>query len=220
MKKHTCLFCGLALTVATLANALVICGESSFALPIGSVPIHVEIRIIEADESDYLRVSGAHTDSTGSVTNHNAVMRELGACKNTDLLMGAKIEMQPGQISVVKQITEYTYPTTYDMVVAAVTNGTTASQVVAVEPQNFVMREVGNIFSVLPEFKGDNGDETISVHMRPSITGEPEWKDYGAAYSDSDLEKIQFGRGGEIKRNCGGNKKAVKYNRFSRFLIS
>jgi len=187
MKNTTLLLRGLALMLAT-PLVVMADGESwrSWYIPTATPPvINLEIRFIEVDEDDYLRVWSAHEDDTGVVTNLNAVLRELNACKNTDLLAASKIATQSGQQAVIKDVAEYIYPTAYNVSEIATTNGAKVTQTVIVEPQNFVMREVGFVLDVTPTFEYQSGYEIIDICLTPSIVDEPEWRDYGNSYLDS-----------------------------------
>ena len=59
-------------------------------------------------------------------------------------------------------------------------NNSTTFTGAVVEPQNFVMREVGVILEVTPEVTPDGS--MINLSLTPSVVSEPTWKNYGSTY--------------------------------------
>ncbi len=113
----------------------------------------------------------------------SVVLHMLSSKQNTDLLSAPKVVAQAGVKATIKVVTEYIYPTEYDveMLESATGEGdaTTFSGAV-VEPQNFIMREVGVILEVTPEVTPDGS--MINLSLTPSVVSEPIWKNYGSTY--------------------------------------
>lgn len=87
------------------------------------------------------------------------------------------------QEAIIKVVTEYIYPTEYDL--QEYDSGSGDSDNVqnvypAVEPSTFEMREVGVILQVVPEVSEDG--QMIYLQLNPQIISEPEWVDYGFEY--------------------------------------
>jgi len=111
------------------------------------------------------------------------VLHMLSSKQNTDLLSAPKVVAQAGFTATIKVVTEYIYPTEYsvEMLESASTDGSTTTYSGAVvEPQNFIMREVGVILEVTPEVTPDGS--MINLTLSPSVVSEPTWKNYGSTY--------------------------------------
>ena len=91
---------------------------------------------------------------------------------------------QTGITATIKGVTEFIYPTEYEVKpLVLVDNGTNAPPVMdwsvaAVEPQEFNTREVGQIVQLTPTLSSDGG--RVSVDVAPSLVFPPVWKDYAA----------------------------------------
>ena len=83
-----------------------------------------------------------------------------------------------------KLVTEYIYPTKYDVVVVE-TNGVYSA---VVEPKAYTMREVGAIVKATPTF----ADGKINLALGVEVVDPPEWKDYGGTVTASDGTKSDF----------------------------
>jgi len=84
--------------------------------------------------------------------------------------------------AVCKSVTEYIYPTDYDVQIGEMAGSVSnenvrQSGIVTVEPQSFTMREVGTILDVTPKL--EEGGKTVNIEVRAQIVGEPTWKNYG-----------------------------------------
>ena len=123
----------------------------------------------------------------------SVVLHMLSNKKNTDLLSAPKVVSQAGTPATIKVVTEYIYPTEYDVEMLesenALTGSTTYSGAV-VEPQNFQMREVGVILEVTPDVTPDGS--MINLALAPSVVSEPTWKNYGSTYPVSSGEYVQL----------------------------
>ena len=85
-----------------------------------------------------------------------------------------------------KVVTEYIYPTEYDVQLTASggsssgssgSSGGSSEILAVVEPENFTMREVGVILQVTPELS--QGGQLINLHLHPQVVSDPTWKNYG-----------------------------------------
>ena len=90
------------------------------------------------------------------------------------------------QEAIIKVVTEYIYPTEYDITENS-QNSTDSDNVQEnipmVEPGGFEMREVGVILQVVPEVSADG--QMIDLMLNPQIISEPTWRDYGFDYYSS-----------------------------------
>ena len=90
----------------------------------------------------------------------------------------------PGEEALFKSVTEYIYPTDYDVQMGSYGScGSNGCVRVAeygfatVEPQSFTMREVGVILDVTPTLCDDG--ETVDVDLDVQSVSPAEWKNYG-----------------------------------------
>ena len=97
------------------------------------------------------------------------ILHMLSQRSDTDLLSAPKVLTRPGEEAVMKVVTEYIYPTDYDVQLQSSSSGSGGSYgggsqsaiLAVVEPQSFTMREVGVILQVT------------------QVVDEPTWKNYG-----------------------------------------
>ncbi len=113
------------------------------------------------------------------------ILHMLSQRSDTDLLSAPKVLTGPGKEATMKVVTEYIYPTEYDVQLTASGGGGSSSSssggsseiLAVVEPENFTMREVGVILQVTPELS--QGGQLINLHLQPRVVSEPTWKNYG-----------------------------------------
>ncbi len=111
------------------------------------------------------------------------ILHMLSQRSDTDLLSAPKVLTQSGQEAVMKVVTEYIYPTDYDVQLQSSqsggsNNGSSRSAILAVvEPQSFQMREVGVILDVTPTLTDDGN--MIDLELNTQVVDEPTWKNYG-----------------------------------------
>jgi general secretion pathway protein D len=110
------------------------------------------------------------------------ILHMLSQRSDTDLLSAPKVVTKSGQEAVMKVVTEYIYPTEFEVQISQQSGGggtgTTISDPLAmVEPQNFEMREVGVILQVVPEVSAEG--QMINLMLNPQVVSEPVWKNYG-----------------------------------------
>ena len=148
----------------------------------------------------YLNTQGNHIAGEGKSINDqfmrvnaflgnadlSMILHMLSQRSDTDLLSAPKVLTGPGKEATMKVVTEYIYPTEYDVQLTASGGGSSggsssgggSSEILAVvEPENFTMREVGVILQVTPELS--QGGQLINLHLHPQVVSDPTWKNYG-----------------------------------------
>jgi len=110
------------------------------------------------------------------------ILHMLSQRSDTDLLYAPKVVTKSGQEAVMKVVTEYIYPTEYEVQISqqsssSISGGGAADPLAIVEPQNFEMREVGMILQVVPEVSAEG--QMINLMLNPQVVSEPVWKNYG-----------------------------------------
>ena len=148
----------------------------------------------------YLNTQGNHIAGEGKSVNDqfmrvnaflgnadlSMILHMLSQRSDTDLLSAPKVLTGPGKEATMKVVTEYIYPTEYDVQLTASGGGSSggsssgggSSEILAVvEPENFTMREVGVILQVTPELS--QGGQLINLHLHPQVVSDPTWKNYG-----------------------------------------
>lgn len=112
------------------------------------------------------------------------ILHMLSQRSDTDLLSAPKVVTKSGEGAVMKVVTEYLYPTDYNVQLQSSSSGggygsSSQSAVLAVvEPQSFATREVGVILDVLPHYSESNGG-IIDLELKPEVVDEPTWMNYG-----------------------------------------
>jgi hypothetical protein len=143
--------------------------------------IELDIRYISADRKTLSEVGYFGTNRVNAAVLQDRLMAHGGA----KLLESPRLVTRPGEEMVLKGLTEYIYPTDYDVLLAE-WNQTVGTNTVygnystgaAVEPQSFTMREVGTFVQITPILTDDGN--FIDIDLNTQLVGEPEWKDYGA----------------------------------------
>jgi len=145
----------------------------------------------------YLSTSGNSISGEGKSTNDqfmkvnaflgdadlSMILHMLSQRSDTDLLSAPKVVTKSGQEAVMKVVTEYIYPTEYQVQISqqsqssSITSGGSGDPIGIVEPQNFEMREVGVILQVVPEVSAEG--QMINLMLNPQVVSEPVWKNYG-----------------------------------------
>ncbi|NLF22529.1 MAG: hypothetical protein GX590_05145 [Lentisphaerae bacterium] len=114
------------------------------------------------------------------------VLHMLSQRANTDLLSAPKVVTKNSQEAIIKVVTEYIYPTEYDITEnqqQSSDSDNVQENIPMVEPGGFEMREVGVILQVIPEVSADG--QMIDLVLNPQIISEPTWEDYGFDYYSS-----------------------------------
>ncbi len=112
------------------------------------------------------------------------ILHMLSQRSDTDLLSAPKVLTRPGEEAVIKVVTEYIYPTDYDVQLQSSSSsggygsgGSQSAILAVVEPQSFTMREVGVILDVTPTLTDDGN--LIDLKLNTQVVDEPTWKNYG-----------------------------------------
>ena len=113
------------------------------------------------------------------------ILHMLSQRSDTDLLSAPKVLTRPGEEAVMKVVTEYIYPTDYDVQLQSSSSGSGGSYgggsqsaiLAVVEPQSFTMREVGVILQVTPSLTDDGN--VVDLELNTQVVDEPTWKNYG-----------------------------------------
>jgi len=112
------------------------------------------------------------------------ILHMLSQRSDTDLLSAPKVLTRPGEEAVIKVVTEYIYPTDYDVQLQSSSSGSSGSSgssqsaiLAVVEPQSFTTREVGVILDVTPTLTDDGN--LIDLKLNTQVVDEPTWKNYG-----------------------------------------
>ena len=146
----------------------------------------------------YLSTTDNHISGKGNSTNDqfmrinaflgnadlSMILHMLSQRSDTDLLSAPRVLTRPGEEAVIKVVTEFIYPTDYDVQLqsssgsSGYSGGSSSSMVLAVvEPQSFTMREVGVILDVTPTLTDDGN--LIDLKLNTQVVDEPEWHNYG-----------------------------------------
>ncbi len=112
------------------------------------------------------------------------ILHMLSQRTDTDLLSSPKVVARPGQEAVMQVVTEYIYPTSFEVKELDINTGSNGSNAqlnipvpFAVEPQNFEMRPVGVILQVVPEVSTEG--QMINLVVNPQVIELREWHNYG-----------------------------------------
>ena len=123
------------------------------------------------------------------------ILHMLSQRSDTDLLSAPKVVTKSGQEAVMKVVTEYIYPTEFEVTISqqssggSLTGGSSGKPLAMVEPQNFEMREVGVILQVVPEVSAEG--QMINLMLNPQVVSEPVWKNYGTRIPESTPQSVQ-----------------------------
>lgn len=96
----------------------------------------------------------------------------------------SEISTKPGEEAVIKDVTEYIYPTDYSVQMGEMqpcgsnkTSMVRSLGIATVEPQSFTMREVGTILDVTPTLCDDRN--IVHLRINSYVVDKPEWNEYG-----------------------------------------
>ena len=115
------------------------------------------------------------------------ILHMLSQRSDTDLLSAPKVLTKPGEEAVIKVVTEYIYPTDYEVQLQSSSSSSGSSYgggghgnsmiLAVVEPQSFTARDVGVKLEVTPTLADDGN--LIELKLDTEVVDEPTWKDYG-----------------------------------------
>ncbi len=170
----------------------------------GSTKSNIGINAFGGTSSDYgngnryLSTVGNHISGSENSTNDqfmrmnaflgsadlSMILHMLSQRSDTDLLSAPKVLTRPGEEAVIKVVTEYIYPTDYDVQLQSSSSSSSGNSsggqsaiLAVVEPQSFVTREVGVILDVTPTLTDDGN--LIDLKLNTQVVDEPTWKNYG-----------------------------------------
>ena len=174
-------------------------------LEIYPVPRLVEFDLcfLRASRQD---LSAAGFDAPDRGIDAAPVLAKLKQNKNVEIISCQRALANPLQNCVVRNVTEYIYPQDFEVKVGPCDCPSNATQrassgVIAAEPRNFTMREVGLILDVTANPQDDGTTELIELEFKAQYTNPPVWKDYGT--------RLPFAADG---RKAGASSNAVHYD--------
>ena len=127
--------------------------------------------VIQADYVEFDTDEISQLSSRKGVTEEN--LRELWSNRKGKLINTSVVQTKSGQEAIVKGVTEFLYPTEFETKKAKTPTG----KIDVAEPQNFEMREAGNILQVVPEISAEG--KFVNLLLNPQLVTESEWKQYG-----------------------------------------
>ncbi len=148
--------------------------------------LECDVRLVGAGR-EALKAVGL--ESSSHVADAAALCKKLLDRGDVDLIDSFHVVVCSGEQYVAKAVTEYIYPTDFDLKIespvsidsqsSASTNSLHSQNCVmsAVEPTMFGMREVGAIVSMTPTLAYDS--RLIDVGFNAQFVSDPIWKDYG-----------------------------------------
>jgi Flp pilus assembly secretin CpaC len=156
----------------------------AFARTVGAAADYPQIMI----RAEFIAVPKAVFDSIGrGAPDQLPSAKQILGLKQSGqatVLHSPTILLQSGQESTVKAVEEVIYPTDFDITSRAVTNAHGQAAVATViTPSSFETREVGVIFSALPEL--DATGMEISLNFQAELVAVPVWRQYAGQYTDT-----------------------------------
>ena len=125
------------------------------------------------------------------------ILHALEQNGNADLLSAPKVTTRSGAEASIKVVTEFIYPTQFEVQGGQIgmnnngqQNSASIVQETTVLPQDFATREVGVILNVLAEVSPDGN--MINLTMRPQVVTEPIWYQYGSTIRRADGSEFQL----------------------------
>ena len=170
----------------------------------GSGGVTKGLRFYGLSDTDQPMLKGAGKGTLGNIASFASVLTNpdltlvlhaLEQNGNADLLSAPKVTTRSGSEATIKVVTEYIYPTSFEVQGGQFNNNnTTASssivQETTVVPQDFATREVGVILNVMPEVSPDGN--MINLTMKPQVVTEPTWYQYGSKVRRADGSELQM----------------------------
>ncbi len=112
------------------------------------------------------------------------------ACRKgkAKILSAPRVITQSGQEATLKMVKEVSYPTEFE--IGSVTNTTSDTVTTSIVPTSFETREVGTIFSILPEVTPEG--TLINITLAPVYVTLDSWAEYeaGLAYENDTGTKV------------------------------
>ena len=170
----------MSLKKRMVATAFAFAVTAVFAVQNGKTGDIAAARVFEVDVR-FVKAGRAALAAVGYFDSNQgdaAVLQErLLARGDVETVCVMPITMRSGDETVRKIVTEYIYPTDYDVKLLQKNTGEGVSAVA--EPKSFTMREVGAIVRVTPTLT-DGGDDPVNLTFHAAFVEEPLWKNYGA----------------------------------------
>ena len=128
-------------------------------------------------------------ESSSHVADAAALFKKLLDHDDVDLIDASHVVVRSGEEYVTKAVTEYIYPTDYDLAIESPVSTNSQSSasadslhsqncvLSAVEPTMFTMREVGAIVDITPTLADDC--RLVDIVLKVQFVSDPIWKDYG-----------------------------------------
>lgn len=148
--------------------------------------LECDVRIVGAGR-EALKAVGF--EGAGHVSDAAALCKKLLDRDDVDLIDASRVIVRSGDEYVTKAVTEYIYPTEYNLRIESPISTNSQSSVSAnslhsqncalsaVEPTMFTMREVGSIIQMTPTLTYDC--RLVDIVLNVQFVSDPIWKDYG-----------------------------------------
>ncbi len=148
--------------------------------------LECDVRLVDAGR-EALKAVGF--ESSSHVADAAALFKKLLDRDDVDLIDASHVVVRSGEEYVTKAVTEYIYPTDYDLAIESPVSTNSQSSasadslhsqncvLSAVEPTMFTMREVGAIVDITPTLTSDS--RLIDLALNVQFVADPIWKDYG-----------------------------------------
>ena len=148
--------------------------------------LECDVRIVGAGR-EALKAVGF--EGAGHVSDAAALCKKLLDRDDVDLIDASRVIVRSGDEYVTKAVTEYIYPTEYNLRIESPisTNSQSSASasslhsqncaLSAVEPTMFTMREVGSIVNMTPTLTYDC--RLVDIELNVQFVSDPIWKDYG-----------------------------------------
>lgn len=148
--------------------------------------LECDVRIVGAGR-EALKAVGF--EGAGHVSDAAALCKKLLGRDDVDLIDASRVVVRSGEEYVTKAVTEYIYPTEYNLRIESPVSTNSLSSasanslhsqncaLSAVEPTMFTMREVGSIVNMTPTLTYDC--RLVDIVLNVQFVSDPVWKDYG-----------------------------------------
>ena len=148
--------------------------------------LECDVRLVGAGR-EALKAVGFEDSS--HVSDAAALCKKLLDRDDVDHIDSFHVVVRSGEEYVTKAVTEYIYPTDYDLAIESPVSTNSQSSasadslhsqncvLSAVEPKMFTMREVGAIVDITPTLTSDS--RLIDLVLKVQVVSDPIWKDYG-----------------------------------------
>ena len=110
------------------------------------------------------------------------VLSQLALSAKDALMAGPSIRTQSGSNAIVKVVTEYIYPTDFEVRTETSTAETNTVRGFAVVPCKYETRDVGITLNVTPRYNPKR--DMIDLKLMAEVVSEPTWNNYAATYVD------------------------------------